>query len=286
VNDPTGKYPDVLVSKNLPVVPSSPVEKVEAKLFEAYLRQISKSYPQFSRNHHITLRNFNPYMPEDPHEGPLDVSSKRIGPLENVIPAVYFRPEFDIGDADTFQIVLDTVPSAAGSATLLQETLSYYLDLVEVRLVQQVSDRSASFFSAMDILNDVHREITSACEIIAFLRERIASIDNILTLTGLHVVRLRQRRANFLLLYRYVKMISDINQAKATVRILLSQSDYADALDLSVITQHLLESELSGLRCFTSLSVEFSEMVFTFFSFLHFIPLLNHLTSSFPEIFH
>lgn len=248
-----------MVSKNLPIVPPAIVPKVDASQFEKYFRSVAKPYPQFSKNHRITLRNFNSFLPEDP-ETQAELGSRWIGPVEHVIPPVYFSPDFDMDDAETFQAVLDSVPAAASSATLLQETLSYYLDLVEVRLVQQVSDRSTSFFSAMDILNDVHSEVSLACEQIRVIREEIASIDVTLALQELNVVRLRQRRKNLLSLYRHVKLISEVNQAKATVRLLLSQSDYADALDLSMIAQHILETELTGLRCFTSLSVELSEM--------------------------
>jgi len=251
----------VFVSKNLPIVPPAVIPKVETHHFDAYQRKISHHYPEFIRNHSVTFRNFNTFLPEDTAIVHHDVSTRRIGPVNKVIPPIFFAPDFDLEDSDTFQGVLDSDPAAAGSATLLQETLSYYLDLVEVRLVQQVSDRSTSFFSAMDILNDVYKEITDAMEIIRRLREQLVTLDSVIAWGGLKIVQLRQRRANLLTLHRYVKMISEVNQAKATVRVLLAQYDYANALDLSTVAQHCLESELSGLRCFASLSIEFAEMV-------------------------
>jgi len=263
VNDPTGKYPEVRVTRHLPIVPPAPIPIADPRSFEMYQKQVGGSLATYRRNHPGTFLHFNPYLGE-PGE-PEGEGSGNTGAIDEIVPGLFFDPGFTIEDAGTFSKVLE------GEGALLAEKLSYYLDVVEVRLMESVSERSSSFFAALETLNQLHGEVGAACGAIGELREKVAALDARLARPALDLLRMRQEKENLLALACSVQLMDDVIQAKAAVPLLLSHAAYADALDLIVHAQALLAGPLAGLLCFKYLGVELSEKVFFFLFFFSFV---------------
>ncbi|KAK9247477.1 hypothetical protein V1506DRAFT_470372 [Lipomyces tetrasporus] len=151
----------------------------------------------------------------------------------STIPRVYFEQNFKLENPRIFDVVSErsdilasstpqpaTTPGsstpASSSATLvtqlgaqpsstrkslannaiLQEKLSWYLDTVEVHLIDEISKASPSFFAALGDLRNLHTETANAVDKIAGLREDLRRVDKEQAEVGLEIVRLQKRREN------------------------------------------------------------------------------------------
>ncbi|KAK9325425.1 hypothetical protein V1517DRAFT_314871 [Lipomyces orientalis] len=94
---------------------------------------------------------------------------------------------------------LGTQPSTRKSLAnnaILQEKLSWYLDTVEVHLIDEISKASPSFFAALGDLRNLHTETANAVDKIAGLREDLRRVDKEQAEVGLEIVRLQKRKEN------------------------------------------------------------------------------------------
>ena len=123
-------------------------------------------------------------------------------PLDS-IPSIYFDQNFVLGNPHTFSAVCEyadvTGVSSSDSGTtqrVLQEKLSHYLDVVEVHLIKEISQRSHSFFAALSNLQSLHQETQACVDRISELRERLHTLSKSSVKKGLQVVQLKRARGN------------------------------------------------------------------------------------------
>eukprot|EP00271_Cylindrocystis_brebissonii_P015081 TRINITY_DN3704_c0_g1_i1.p1 TRINITY_DN3704_c0_g1~~TRINITY_DN3704_c0_g1_i1.p1 ORF type:complete len:1545 (+),score=298.01 TRINITY_DN3704_c0_g1_i1:716-5350(+) len=174
------------------------------------------------------------------------------------IPPLYFAEDFSLENGATFKAAcpFTTVPANM----MLQEKLSYYLDLVEVHLVKEISSRSDSFFEALGQLEDLHGRIFEACRQVQNLQEGVRLLDADLVEGATRIQVSSTRRDNLLALHQKMKLVSYVNHAISTLRLLVASADCAAALDVMDDMKRLLESEeLAGLHCFRHVHAHISE---------------------------
>ncbi len=147
-----------------------------------------------------------------------------------------------------------------GHAVLEQQKLSHYLDIVEVELLKQISRRMDSFFTALATVHALHREVSSTVRQIGELRASTRAVSAILVGESLTVARLLKRRGNLGEVYRKAKLMATVRRAQPHLQLLLSQNDFAGALDLIQSTQDVLRTELSGITAFRHLGTQLTEM--------------------------
>lgn len=143
---------------------------------------------------------------------------------------------------------------------LEQQKLSHYLDIVEVELLKQISRRMDSFFTALATVHALHREVTSTVRQIGELRASTRAVSAILVGESLTVARLLKRRGNLGEVYRKAKLMATVRRAQPHLQLLLSQNDFAGALDLIQSTQEVLKTELNGITAFRHLGTQLTEM--------------------------
>ncbi|KAK4992173.1 hypothetical protein LTR50_001351 [Elasticomyces elasticus] len=138
----------------------------------------------------------------------------------STIPSVYFEDNFQLENPRTFDVVSERAeivrqPSenslqkgkvTNGSAppprktlasnAILQERLSWYMDTVEVHLIDSISTASTSFFAALGSLRDLQSEAADSVARIKKLRSDLARLDQEMALGGLKVASMRRRREN------------------------------------------------------------------------------------------
>ncbi|KAK9464153.1 uncharacterized protein V1516DRAFT_683653 [Lipomyces oligophaga] len=136
----------------------------------------------------------------------------------STIPSVYFEKNFNLENPRIFDVVTEktdmhstSMPLQSTDSTssrpqlvrkslannaILQEKLSWYLDTVEVHLINEISKASPSFFAALGDLRNLHTETTNAINKISGLRQDLARVDREQAAVGLEIVRLEQRRVN------------------------------------------------------------------------------------------
>ncbi len=138
----------------------------------------------------------------------------------STIPSVYFDEDFHLENPRTFDVVSERaeivrpppgtpqieqraangtpLPPRKALATnaILQEKLSWYMDTVEVHLINSISTASSGFFAALGSLKELQTEAEESVAKIQSLREDLRRLDQEVAVAGLEVAAKRRRRAN------------------------------------------------------------------------------------------
>ena len=152
----------------------------------------------------------------------------------STIPNVYFDENFHLENPRTFDIVsehAEIVRSPLGGPTvehkaangsvlpprkalatnaILQEKLSWYMDTVEVHLINNISTASTGFFTALGSLKDLQTEAQESITKIQGLREELRTLDREVALSGLEVAATRRRRDNVRKLRRATAQVQSV----------------------------------------------------------------------------
>ncbi|KAK5993436.1 Vacuolar sorting-associated 54-like protein [Cladobotryum mycophilum] len=186
-------------------------------------------------------------------------------PPLSTIPAVYFEEDFHLENPRTFDVVSERSevirPSDAkkreegnGSAVaprktlatnaILQEKLSWYMDTIEIHLINSISTASTTFFTALGSLKELHSEAAESVERIKTLREELEALDEEVAANGLKIVEKRRRQEN-------LRQLSDaVKQLKLIVDELAKCESLVDAgeVDRALTNIDSLEKLISGER--------------------------------------
>ncbi|KAK3308597.1 Vps54-like protein-domain-containing protein [Chaetomium strumarium] len=174
-------------------------------------------------------------------------------PPLSTIPAVYFDEYFHLENPRTFDVVSersevvrptpgnDDKSGSNGQAAaprkalatnaILQEKLSWYMDTVEMHLIQSISTASTTFFTALGSLRELHSEAAESVERIKGLRKELEALDEEIATGGLHLVQQRRRRENVKQLHDAVMQLREIVDGVAVCESLVDAGEVSDALD-------------------------------------------------------
>lgn len=146
----------------------------------------------------------------------------------------------------------DAVSSDGGtrhqSLKLLHEKLTHYLDVIEVHLAYQISQRSDIFFSTLSSQQELQSYITQVRQEVVELRHKLRQVSSSVVCGSLQLFNKCRRQQRFQLLYEKFKLISTVQQTQPTIQLLLRSSDFVGALDLITTTQEVLQQELHGVH--------------------------------------
>ncbi|KAK9237188.1 hypothetical protein V1525DRAFT_344442 [Lipomyces kononenkoae] len=106
-----------------------------------------------------------------------------------------------------------SIRKSLANNAILQEKLSWYLDTVEVHLIDEISKASPSFFAALGDLRNLHTETANAVDKIAGLREDLRRVDKEQAQIGLEIVRLQKRRENVARLQQATDQMALVSEA-------------------------------------------------------------------------
>lgn len=234
--------------------------------FEHYLKNTSKRLKQLAKRK-INIPTFHI---EDGSIFPLSAARWHDKSLPNIesVPKIFLQPDFSLENPETFHAVLPWSQLYPGqqntfahqSAKLLQEKLSHYLDIVEVQIARQISMRSEAFFHAMTSHDALMDQLSNVIKAVAYLRQKVHMIDEVLVQTPLQVLLLKRRHANYLQVYNKIKLMATVHQTQPTIQLLLSTSEFVGALDLIYTTQEVLSQELAGIHSFRHLGSQLAEI--------------------------
>ncbi|KAK0626622.1 Vps54-like protein-domain-containing protein [Immersiella caudata] len=185
-------------------------------------------------------------------------------PPLSTIPTVYFDDDFHLENPRTFDVVSErsevvrpapgTEDKAASNGqaaaprkalatnAILQEKLSWYMDTIEMHLIQSISTASTTFFTALGSLRELHSEAAESVERIKGLRKELEALDAEVAAGGLEIVQQRRRRENLKQLQDTVLQLKQIVQGVATCEALVDSGEVDSALD----SIDALESLISG----------------------------------------
>lgn len=127
--------------------------------------------------------------------------------------------------------------------------LSHYLDLVEMQLATQISQRSTRFFGAMSSQETLSGQVQEACMGIAAMRHKLSHVRCNIVKPNLQVLQCLQQRQSCFLVHQKLKILQAVSQTQATIQLLMATSDFVGALDLIATTQEVLRTDLEHFHC-------------------------------------
>ncbi|KAF5692788.1 GARP complex component [Fusarium denticulatum] len=181
-------------------------------------------------------------------------------PSLSIVPDIYFSAEFHLENPRTFQVVSErseVVPQDARKANntlaprkalatnaILQEKLSWYMDTVELHLINSISMALTSFFSALGSLKELHSEAADSVDKIVRLRKDLASLNQDVVAKGLELSQKRQVRHNLQLISDAVLQLKYIVDKIAYCKSLVDEGE----VEKSLVELDVIESLMAGER--------------------------------------
>ncbi|KAF4989503.1 hypothetical protein FDECE_14696 [Fusarium decemcellulare] len=235
---------------------------------DGYLRPSSKSRPT-RKSSTTSLSSLNSNEGSIPARRPSAGFTRRPTqgpPPLSTIPTVYFDDDFHLENPRTFDVVSersevirptnaeDGKSALNGSAVaprkalatnaILQEKLSWYMDTIEVHLINSISTASTTFFTALGSLKELHSEAAESVERIKTLRKELEALDDEIAAKGLQVVHKRRRQENLRQLNDAVLQLKQIADGVANCETLVDEGE----IDKALASIDSLEKLIAGER--------------------------------------
>ncbi|GAB1314385.1 Vacuolar protein sorting-associated protein 54 [Madurella fahalii] len=200
-------------------------------------------------------------------------SRTRKGPAQgppplSTIPPVYFDEDFRLENPRIFDVVSErsevvrpapgtdekATPNGQAAAprkalatnAILQEKLSWYMDTIEMHLIQSISTASTTFFTALGSLRELHSEAADSVERIKGLRKELEALDEEIATGGLNIVQQRRRMENVKQLHNAVMQLREIVDGVAVCESLVDAGEVNEALDNIDALEKLIAGEASA----------------------------------------
>ncbi|KAI8625544.1 putative GARP complex component [Xylariaceae sp. FL1651] len=124
-----------------------------------------------------------------------------------------------------------TLPrKALATNAILQEKLSWYMDVAEVYLIDSISTASVTFFSALNSLRELHSEATELVGHISSLRKDLALLNDGMVTSGLQLLQKQRRHYNMQQMHDAVQQLKRVVDAVGYSESLVDKGDVEKAL--------------------------------------------------------
>lgn len=256
-----------------PIHPSPHLVVIGWPEFEVYLKRIGRRYKRHQRMEQSLLERQqsleqttgSPTSNNNNNNNNRNPLSIAAGYAESDIPNIFFKSQLALSEPETFAEVFpgmgdETASAQQQSGRLLQEKLSHYLDIVEVQIARQVSEKSSAFFHAMTSQDTIMEKMNEAAHNVKVLRASIRHIDENMVKESLRVVQLQRKRENYRGVLEKLRLMATVHQTQPMIQLLLGTQDYVAALDLIGTAQEICAQELVGIHCFRNLPSQLLEM--------------------------
>jgi len=186
-------------------------------------------------------------------------------PPLSTIPTVYFDDDFHLENPRIFDVVSErseVIRSSSGTderkpsnghagaprkalATnaILQEKLSWYMDTIEMHLIQSISTASTTFFTALGSLRELHSEAAESVDRIKALRKELEGLDEEIATRGLDIVQRRRKRENLQQLHDAVEQLREVVERLGVCESLVDGGEVENALDSIDALERLIAGE-------------------------------------------
>ncbi|XP_053613187.1 vacuolar protein sorting-associated protein 54 [Plodia interpunctella] len=229
------------------VYPSPYLPDITLSHFESYCKKISKRFRR-----HCRFKENVPVKTKPP-----------VVENECEVPDIFYEQALALNDPKVFSQVFPNLCNylySSAEIRSLQETLSTYLDVIEMKISKQVAQKSDAFFHAMLSHDTIMEQMARAVKTVRRTRQNITEVKENLTASPLKLVSLTKTHKNLSNVQELMKLMATVQQTQPMIQLLLSTSDYVAALDLISSTQKVLSTRLSGIQAFRHLSPQLTEM--------------------------
>jgi len=246
--------------------PSYP-RKITSHQLESYCRRLTKRNQAEKRNFKIGLADASKKKAQD-----------NLSSVEEIVPNLFLKSDFCLENTNTFKAIISFSenssllelenPSSPNSwSGIVKEAikdlsrkLTDYLDIVEENLSKQISVRFRDFFHIMNAMDSVMDQLSKTIREVSLVRSKCHQLENTLIKPSLRNIQITKARYNAKLVLEKVKLIATVHQTQPTIQLLLSNSQFVQALDLISTSQDVVYLELEGLHCFRHLNSQLNEI--------------------------
>lgn len=158
----------------------------------------------------------------------------------NVVPDLFFREDFDLANPLIWESLSRTStsdPATAVDADIIH-LLSEHLDVLETRLVQEVSRRAPMFFSALTNLQNLTSQSTACLDQIALLQATLDELDSSCPRQGLAVAASQHTLQQFRQVSIGLGAVQSAVDSMDLARQLSRNHDWSGALEALSDLQH------------------------------------------------
>lgn len=224
---------------DIPPVTIPKVTKADKEVLKQYLNDVDGEFERFNSNKKLTSSSLRKISKLE-----AELSTTAAVDELDVIPKVYFQEEFNLDDPRVFKQVLEGFKLRhLNQENSLQEKLSYYLDTIEVHLVNEISRSSGSFFDALNDLSGIQSKNLGAMRSIASLKEDLSKLREGKVNAGLRKCQLLKKKENVGKLEQVLLQMTTIKQGLATAEAKFYESEYEQCLDKLDEVQGLIEGK-------------------------------------------
>ncbi|KAG4301154.1 hypothetical protein PCANB_002493 [Pneumocystis canis] len=237
---------------------------VSSNLFDSEVN-ISKlnfnKHNEYSLSHSFISNNFELLKSDKDHIS--DVSLEKMSETMEIslsfVPSVYFKSNFELENSRIFDLVIDNSKIFTQNASsvecrdlsnnnILQEKLSWYLDIVEMHLIKEINKASSSFFIIIDYFQDLYKESSKCINKIKELRNKLINNSNILVKPRLRIIEIMEKKKKLDILSQVLKHIHDILYELSKIRNLIDENDYINALNMIEKINKRMKENIDGLN--------------------------------------
>ncbi|ODV88893.1 hypothetical protein CANCADRAFT_69829 [Tortispora caseinolytica NRRL Y-17796] len=270
-------------AKEIPPVSLTPLQTVDSTTIESYFSAISADHSTFSAYHKQSGASEPRSLKYSAsssslaslsttslgHSRQSSISSafsvpapQSSGDISDV-PEVFSDPKFDLTNPRIFNSVTENIepivfsdsdPASAASLkpkgrrataslAILQEKLSWYLDIVDINLIDRISNATTSFFSALSKLGDLENESKEIVQKLDAMSSSLSSIDQDIVQTSLTTQKLNVRLQNISKLRDSAIQIGQVVEAASRAEVAFQNNDLAKTLDIMDSIQHLIHGK-------------------------------------------
>lgn len=183
---------------------------------------------------------------------------------------MYFDEDFHLENPRTFDVVSERsevvppneIPSldksssngtaavprkALATNAILQEKLSWYMDTIEVHLINSISTASTTFFTALGSLRELHSEAADSVERIKALRKDLSKLDEEMVSKGLDLGRKRRKRENLQQLSDSILQLKYVVDSVGRCETLVDRGDVESSLsEIDCLEKVMAGERVSG----------------------------------------
>lgn len=225
--------------KDIPPIQLSKVEKAPKELFTEYLTQVGKEYERYNANRKLTASTLQSLTQSVGANG--DMLEPEKDALDT-IPQVFFAEQFNLDDPRIFKLVTEGVPVASMNESL-QEKISWYLDTIEIHLVNEISKSSGSFFDALNDLKEISETNSKTVRLINELKRQLQVVKDHKIAHNLERAKLQRQRENVAKLEQGLVQVTEVVLQTDSAERLLHQSEYDQCLDKVDYVESLIRGQ-------------------------------------------
>lgn len=226
-----------------------------AELTDMLVKDMASDYKSFELGYKALTEDMLSKLSEQAEFQPASMSDNMEDESDDGMdrfPAVFEDPDFRLDDPRIFRQVMenskllpdDDNHNDSGTHlvndTAIQEKLSLYLDMVEVKLIQEISKTSDSFFSTLGEIEEVEKQSQSSIEKFNEVKEKLRDIEEGQAETGSRILDLLDERKSVKHLESSILQIQEVLSRYADARIHFKQLNNSKCLHAIFVIEDLI----------------------------------------------